>query len=110
MSCRAYRVTRRPEYREDLNAIETWIAQDNPIAAVDIWLLIDQQVDHLADPNFPRRTSTRVSGALELIAHENCIVYFDQNEDQCLVTVHAVVHVARKTPSIMNPPTAKANL
>lgn len=98
MNCCAYRVIRRPEYLADLDAIEAWIAQDNAIVAVAMWLLIDEQVDHLADPNFPRRISTRVKGAHELVAHENYIVYFDQNEDQCIATVHAVVHVARKTP------------
>lgn len=98
MTCAAYRVDRRPEYRQDLDAIEAWIAQDNASAAIDMWLLIDGQVDHLADPNFPRRTSTRVSAAHELVVHENYIVYFDQNEHQCVVTVHAVVHVARITP------------
>ena len=98
MTCSAYRVDRRPEYRQDLDAIEAWIAQDNASAAIDMWLWIDGQVDHLADPNFPRRTSTRVNAAHELVAHENYIVYFDQNEDQCVVTVHAVVHVARITP------------
>lgn len=98
MSCAAYRVIRRPEYREDLDAIEAWIALDNVSAAIDMWLLIDGQVAKLADPNFPRRISTRVNGARELVAHENYIVYFDQNEVQCLVTIHAVVHVARKTP------------
>lgn len=98
MSCAAYCVSRRPQYRQDLDAIEAWIAQDNASAAIDMWLLIDGQVDHLVDPNFPRRISTRVSGAHELVAHENYIVYFDQNEDECLVTVHAVVHVAQITP------------
>ncbi len=98
MSCTAYRVIRRPEYRQDLDAIEAWIALDNASATIDMWLLIDEQVDKLADPNFPRRISTRVNGAHELVAHENYIVYFDQNEDLCLVTVHAVAHVARKIP------------
>ena len=98
MRCNAYSVIRRPEYRNDLNAIEAWIALDNASAAIDMWLLIDEQVDQLADPNFPRRTSTRVNGAHELVAHENHIVYFDQNEDQCTVTIHSVVHVARITP------------
>ena len=45
-----------------------------------MWLLIDDQVEQLADPNFPRRTSTRVPGAHELVAHENYVVYFDQDE------------------------------
>jgi toxin ParE1/3/4 len=99
MSCSAYRINRRPQYRQDLDAIEAWIAQDNASAAIDMWLLIDGQVDLLADSHFPRRISTRVNGAHELVAHENYIVYFDQNEDQCLVTVHAMVHVACKTPT-----------
>ena len=77
MTCSAYRVDRRPEYRQDLDAIEAWIAQDNASAAIDMWLWIDGQVDHLADPNFPRRASTRVNGAHELVAHENYIVYFE---------------------------------
>ena len=34
MTCAAYRVERRPEYRQDLDAIEAWIAQDNAIAAI----------------------------------------------------------------------------
>lgn len=98
MSCAAWRVIRRPEYREDLDAIEAWIAKDNPIAATDLWLLIDEQVDQLADPNFPRRSSARVPGAYELVAHENYIVYLDQDESNCTIIVRAVVHVARQFP------------
>lgn len=98
MSCGSWQVIRRPEYRDDLDAIEAWIAKDNPFAAVDLWLTIDNQVDHLRDPNFPRRSSERVAGAYELVAHENYIVYFDQDADACTVTVRAVVHVARQFP------------
>jgi len=98
MSGAAWRVIRRPEYREDLDAIEAWIAKDNPIAATDLWLLIDEQVDQLADPNFPRRSSARVPGAYELVAHENYIVYLDQDESNCTIIVRAVVHVARQFP------------
>jgi len=98
MSCATWRVIRRPEYREDLDAIEAWVAKDNPLAATDLWLLIDTQVDHLSDPNFPRRASERVAGAHELVAHENYIVYFDQDPTRCTVTVRAVVHVARQFP------------
>ena len=100
MSCRAWRLIRRPEYREDLDAIEAWIARDNAHAAAAMWLLIDEQVDRLVDPNFPRRTSARVPGAYELVAHENYIVYFDQDKDHCTVTVRAVVHVARQFPPL----------
>ena len=45
-----------------------------------MWLLIDDQVERLADPNFPRRPSPRVTGAHELVARENYIVYFDQDK------------------------------
>lgn len=102
MRCDAYRVIRRPEYRNDLNAIEACIAVDNASAATSMWLLIDEQADQLAGPNFPRRTSTRVDGTHELVAHDNYIVYFDQNEDQCTVTIHSVVHVAHITPPRFN--------
>lgn len=98
MSCSCWHVIRRPEYREDLDAIEAWIASDNPAAASAMWLHIDEQVDKLADANFPRRPSLRAAGAFELVAHENYIVYFDQNEVDCSVTVRAVVHVARMFP------------
>jgi toxin ParE1/3/4 len=101
MSCTAWLVVRRPEYREDLDAIEAWIARDNAHAATDMWLLIDEQVDQLRDPNFPRRASTRAAGAHELVAHENYTVYFDQKEADCTVTVRAVVHVARQFPPLL---------
>jgi hypothetical protein len=65
-----------------------------------MWPLIDQQVDQLADPNFPRRPSTRVAGVHELVAHENYIVYFDQNDSDCTATMRAMVHVARQIPSL----------
>ena len=98
MSCAVWRILRRPEYREDLDAIEAWIARNNVSAAVVMWLLIDDQVEQLADPDFPRRASTRVAGAHELVAHENYMVYFDQDESHCSITVRAVVHVAREFP------------
>jgi plasmid stabilization system protein ParE len=49
------RVIRTESYRNDLDAIEAYIAQDSPAAAVSMWLHIDDQVEKLADPNFPRR-------------------------------------------------------
>ena len=78
--------------------IEAWIAQDNASAAVAMWLLIGDQVEQLAEPNFPRRPSTRVPGAQELVAHENYVVYFDQHDSAFTITVLAAVHVARQVP------------
>jgi toxin ParE1/3/4 len=88
----------RPEYRDGLDVIEAWIAQDNASAAVAMWLLIDDQVEQLADPNCPRRPSTRVAGVYELVAHEKYVVYFDQDESTCTITVLAAAHVARQFP------------
>ncbi|WP_276309815.1 hypothetical protein [Limnohabitans planktonicus] len=34
------------------------------------------------------------------MAHENYIVYFDQDPVPCIATVRAVVHVARQFPAI----------
>ena len=42
------RVERTVSYREDLDAIEAHIAIDSPRAALEMWLLIDEQVDQLA--------------------------------------------------------------
>ena len=90
-----FKVLRHPLYLESLNAIEDHIAQDNLIAAVDLWLLIDDQVSKLADPNFPRRRG-RVEGTLELVAHPNYIVVLTQTLDT--VTAIDVLHAAIRYP------------
>ena len=89
------RVERTVSYREDLDAIEAHIAIDSPRAALEMWLLIDEQVDQLADPNFPRRQG-RVPGTLELVAHQNYIVILI--EDDTTVTAINVVHARQRWP------------
>jgi len=89
------KVLRKPRYWESLQSIEDFVAKDNPTAAVDLWLTIDDQVSLLADPNFPRRRG-RVSGTLELVAHPNYVVILVQAEDT--VTAIEVLHVARQYP------------
>ena len=89
------KVLRQPLYFESLNAIEDYIAQDNPSAAVDLWLNIDEQVSKLSDPNFPRRRG-RVEGTLELVAHPNYVVVLTQTLDT--VTAIEVLHSAMKYP------------
>ncbi len=39
------------------------MGRDNKMAAIDMWLLIDEQVDKLSNPHFPRRASSRIQGA-----------------------------------------------
>ncbi len=70
-------VVRTQSYREDLEAIEAYIAQHSPQAATDMWFHIDDQVASLADSNFPRRPG-RVAGTFELVAHENYIVILEE--------------------------------
>ena len=88
-------VLRKPQYWESLQAIEDYIAHDNPVAAVDMWLAIDDQVSKLADPNFPRRPG-RVPSTLELVAHPNYVVILGQTLES--VTVLEVLHSAKRYP------------
>lgn len=78
------RLLRKPHYRywECLQAFADYLAQDNPSAAIDLWLAIDDQVSKLADPNFPRRPG-RVPGTLELAAQPNVVVILEPNSKDC---------------------------
>lgn len=89
------KVLRKPQYWESLQAIEDYIAHDNPSAAIDLWLSIDDQVSRLSDPNFPRRPG-RVAGTLELVVHPNYVVILEQSPST--VTVLEVLHAAVKYP------------
>ena len=89
------KVLRKLQYWESLQAIEDYIAHDNPLAALDIWLAIDDQVSKLADPNFPRRPG-RVPGTLELVAHPNYVVILEQDLEK--ITVLEVLHCAMQYP------------
>ncbi len=89
------KVLRKPQYWESLQAIEDYIADDNPTAGIDLWLSIDDQVSRLSDPNFPRRRG-RVAGTLELVVHPNYVVILEQSLDT--VTALEVLHTAMKYP------------
>ena len=91
------RVIRTQSYLDDLNQIEAYIrAKGMPQAATDLWLHIDDQVEKLSDPNHPRRKGHIVTNAMELVAHENYVVIFD--EDAITITVWNVIHVKKKNP------------
>ena len=65
-------VVRTQTCHDDLDAIEAYIAQDNPKAGADMWLYIDDQVYILADSTFYRKKG-HVDGTLELMLHTNTI-------------------------------------
>ena len=88
-------VNRSGRYLSDLQAVYDYIELDNPDAAMSMLLLIDDQVDSLRDPNFPRRLG-RKAGTLELVAHPNYVVVITQTKN--VVTVLAIMHVARQYP------------
>lgn len=92
---RVLTVIRTPRYDNDLVAVGEYIEQDNPDAALALLLHIENQVDNLADPNFPRRKG-RKAGTLELVVHPNYVVVFEQTDTT--VTVFNLLHVARKYP------------
>ena len=89
------RVIRTTPYTVNLDAIADEVAKDNPDAALNLWFHIDDQVENLANPNFPRRRG-RVKGSSELVAHPNYIVILE--EDAATVTVLNVVHSRRQWP------------
>nr|WP_315243115.1 type II toxin-antitoxin system RelE/ParE family toxin [uncultured Albidiferax sp.] len=88
-------VVRSDQYLLDLMAMHDTIAQDNTDAAMDMFLDIDNQVAHLADPNFPRRKG-RKPGTLELVVHPNYIVVLEQNASSVIAL--ALLHVAKQYP------------
>ena len=88
-------IVRTDSYLDDLAAIEAEIAKDNPAAALDIWFHIDDQVEQLPDPNFPRKRG-RVKETFELVAHENDIVLLE--EDAMTVTVLQVARARQQWP------------
>lgn len=91
-------IVRTASYAADLDAVEAFIAKENPAAGADMWLHIDDQVERLSDPLFHRRPG-RVPGTMELVAHENYIVIFE--EEQEVVTVLNVVHAKWQWPEVV---------
>ncbi len=66
------KVEKTDRFMLDLDDVVIFIAKDNVDAAMALEDRIHQQVDSLADPNFPRRKG-RKAGTLELVAHPNYV-------------------------------------
>ena len=73
------KVEKTNRFMLDLDDVVIFIAKDNVDAAMALEDRIHQQVDSLADPNFPRRKG-RKAGTLELVAHPNYVVVFEQTD------------------------------
>jgi len=90
-----YRVVKSNRFMQDVEDVVLFIAEDNISAADALEQRIHQQVDSLADPNFPRRLG-RKPGTLELVVHPNYVAVLQQTETT--VTVLNLLHVARQYP------------
>lgn len=88
-------VVRSASYLADLDVIERYVARADPAAASKLFDRIDDQVEHLADPNFPRRRG-RVTGTFELVVHKHYVVIL--LETVTTVTALNVVHTSRNYP------------
>lgn len=79
----------------DRREIRTYIAQDNPVAALAIDELFTEKASRLVDQANIGRPG-RVSGTRELVAHKNYILIYDVVGN--LVRVLRVLHAARQWP------------
>ncbi len=79
----------------DRRAIRTYIAQDNPTAALALDELFSEKAGRLLDhPGLGR--PGRITGTRELVAHQNYILVYDLTSD--LVRVLRVLHAAKQWP------------
>ena len=89
------RVVWRPEARADRIAIMDYIAQDSPLAAIDL----DDEIEAKADalPQHPKLyRAGRVPGTREMVARPNFIVVYEL--DGTDVVVLNVLHAAQQWP------------
>ena len=79
----------------DRREIRSWIAQDNPAAALRLDQRLSEAAQHLVDhPDLGR--PGRLPGTRELVIHQNYILVYDLTEE--LVRVLRILHAARQWP------------
>ena len=93
------KVIRLQSYRQSLRELAALVAKDNPRAAAQLRINIDDQVTQLEDPNFPRKIG-RVKGTFELVAHPNYIVILEESAKT--VTALIVVHARQQWPNVLD--------
>lgn len=85
-----------PEAIRDREAIYDFIEAGNPVAALMLDELLEQQAGRLIDhPGLGR--PGRVAGTRELVAHPNYLLIYDVKND--LVRMLRVLHAARQWPT-----------
>ena len=89
------KVRRTSTYELRLLEIFDYVAEHDVIAAERLVNHIEDQVNRLADPKFPRRKG-RVPFTYELVAHPTYIVLLQQDDDQ--VIAFDILHTSQKYP------------
>ena len=89
------RIVWRPIAENDLDAIIDYIAQDNPLAAIELGDAIVRRVAELADQPRLHRTG-RVRRTREMVVHPNYLVVYRIMRDA--VEIVRVLHAARQYP------------
>ena len=88
-------VTFEPAARDELEQIHTWIAKDNPRAALTMIARIEQKVMRLATPELTHMGRPGlVEGTRELLEWPYIIVY-KVHEDRDEIVILSVVHGAQ---------------
>ncbi len=81
--------------QQDRRSIRSYIAQDNPAAALALDALFSEKAARLVDHPALGRPG-RVAGTRELVAHRNYIVIYDLADEK--LRVLRVLHAARQWP------------
>jgi toxin ParE1/3/4 len=89
------KVRRTSTYELRLWEIFDYVAEHDVLAAERLFNHIEDQVNRLADPKFPRRMG-RVPATYELVAHPSYIVLLLQDESE--VIAFDILHTSRKYP------------
>lgn len=87
----------RSSAREELREIIRYIARENPAAARRVKGALEASLLPVSEHPYLYRTSERVPGLREIVAHPNYIVLYRVTETQ--VEVVSVVHARREFPT-----------
>ena len=80
----------------DLAHIVEYIGQFNPIAATELWRALVESVEHLPEHPYMYRSSKRMPGCREIVAHPNYLVVNHVGMEH--IEVLRVLHARRNFP------------
>ncbi len=89
------RLVWRPLAREDRASIMDYIAQDNPVAALELDESIEDKTNALVD--HPKLYKPgRMKGTREMVIRPNYVVVYRETGDE--ITILRILHAARQWP------------